>query len=304
MKYNDKRVTIFSIIIIIILTIWIAFTSFKYKENHNRNVEAHYKLVEICKNSGDKLSKEECDEIIKRGIPVMKDSFTVFFQLLINTNLSKIQIIAPIIIIILASYSFYREYTTGFYKYALLRMNYKNYIKTSILKTYKCLWILPAFIIILFAFSCIISGHFNIDLTLSYWQEYYIPVSITYIRNFIPFIFIFVLNIILNSVFYANLSLIVIQKSKNYIVNILASYILFIFCDIFLEIFIGVIFCEKILKISSASSLFNLFNCWVYDGISSIPLYTLYCLLLAIISLIILICVYRDKEKVIIESEE
>ena len=40
MKYNDKRVTIFSIIIIIILTIWIAFTSFKYKENHNRNVEA------------------------------------------------------------------------------------------------------------------------------------------------------------------------------------------------------------------------------------------------------------------------
>ena len=126
MKYNDKRVTIFSIIIIIILTIWIAFTSFKYKENHNRNVEAHYKLVEICKNSGDKLSKEECDEIIKRGIPVMEDSFTVFFQLLINTNLSKIQIIAPIIIIILASYSFYREYTTGFYKYALLRMNYKN----------------------------------------------------------------------------------------------------------------------------------------------------------------------------------
>lgn len=304
MKYRDKKVNILFVIILLILTVWIAYISFQYRDNHNKNVEAHYKLVEMCNSSNNNLSEEECNEIIERGIPVMEDTFTVFFQLLINTSLSKIQILAPIIIIILASYSFYREYTTGIYKYAIIRMPYKNYIIKSILKTYKSLLILPAFIIILFIFSFIISGHFDVDLTLSYWQEYYIPVPIVYIRNFIPFIFIFILNILLNSIFYANLSLMIIPKSKNYVINVLSSYIVFIFCDIFLEVFIGIVIFEKILKISSASSIFNLFNCWVYDGISNIPIYTLYCFLIAIISLITVMLVYKNEEKVIIESEK
>ena len=79
---------------------------------------------------------------------------------------------------------------------------------------------------------------------------------------------------------------------------------LFIFCDIVLEVFVGILLLEKFVHVSQASGIFNLFNCWVYDSIPSIPLYTIYCFLLAIISFIVVIYIYHDREEVIVASEK
>lgn len=303
-KKKDIILKFFSLTILLLLIIWIVSCSIQYKHDYTRNVNAYHQLVELCNMPNSEVSEATCNTILSNGKPVMPDTFTVFFQLLINSNLSLIQLIAPIIVIVLASYSFSHEYYTGFYKNVLLRMSYKEYFKYIILKTYKCIWILPAFIVILFVCSFTISGHFDVNLTLSYWPENYIPISISVIKNFFPFMIIFLLNIIFNSLFYANLSLIPIKKSNNYIISVISSYLLFIFCNIFLEVFIGILLLEKYAHISQASGIFNLFNCWVYDSIPSIPLYTIYCFLLAVISFIVVIYIYHDIEEVVIESEK
>lgn len=301
---NDILYKLFCVSFLLILTIWISYCSIQYKRDFNKNVDAHIKLVEICNQQNSKISESDCQKIISNGSPVMPDTFTVFFQLLINSNLSLIQLLAPIIVILLASYGFYHDYRTGFFKNKLLRMSYKDYIKYMFRITYRCIWILPCFIVLIFICSYIISGHFDINLTLAYWPENYIPVSVAIIKNFHSFIIIFILNIIFNSLFYANLAIIPIKKSNNYIVSVIASYLLFIFCDIFLEVLIGILLLEKMFHISHASSLFSLFSCWVYDGIPNIPIFILYCFLLALISFLIAIYTYHNKEEVIIESEK
>lgn len=301
---KDIILKIFSLIILLLLIIWVVSCSVQYKQNYLKNVDAHNQLVELCNVEESTISEETCNTIISDGKPVMPDTFTVFFQLLINSNLSLIQLIAPMIVILLASYSFFHEYRTGFYKNKLLRMPYKEYLKYIILKTYRCIWILPSFVVVIFICSFMISGHFDVDLTLSYWPENYIPVSISVIKNIFPFMIIFLLNIMFNSLFYVNLALIPIKKSNNYIVNVISSYLLFIFCDIVLEVFVGILLLEKFVHVSQASGIFNLFNCWVYDSIPSIPLYTIYCFLLAIISFIVVIYIYHDREEVIVASEK
>lgn len=75
-------------------------------------------------------------------------------------------------------------------------------------------------------------------------------------------------------------------------------------CDIILEIFIGIFIEELLLNISHASSLFNLFNYWVYSDIPNIWIYILYCFMLALGSFIILYLIYGKKEDVIIASEK
>ena len=303
-KNKDIFLKFFSLIIFISLTIWVVFCGIQYKQDYTKNVNAYNQLIELCNTQDSVVSAETCNTIISSGKPVMPDTFSIFFQLLINSNLSFIQLIAPIIVILLSSYSFFHEYNTGFFKNKLLRMSYKEYLKYIILKTYKCIWILPAFVIVIFLYSFIISGHFDVNLTLSYWPENYIPVSISIVKNAFLFMIIFILNIIFNSLFYANLSLIPIKKSNNYVVNVISSYLLFIFCDIFLEVLVGVLLLEKCAHIHQASGIFSLFNCWVYDSIPSIPLYTICCFLLAVISFLVVIYIYHDSEEVIIESEK
>ncbi len=302
-KKNNVGLRILSLAILIFLTICIIYCSVQYKQNYIRDLEAHDKLVEMCDLKDPKISEEDCNSIIAVGRPVLPDTFTVFFQLLINSNLSLIQLFAPMVVILLTGYSFSREYNTGFFKNKLLRMSYKEYLKQIIYSAYKCIWILPTLILILFICSFIISGHFDVDLTLSYWPEYYIPIPTSILKNVFPFIIVFILNIILNSLFYANLSLISIKKSHNYIVSVIVSYLLFIFCDVILEILIGSLLLEKYAHLSQAANLFSLFNYWVYDT-PSIFLYTIYCFLLAVVSLIFVVFVYRNKEGVIIESEK
>lgn len=305
MKRNkDIILKLFTFIICLMLILWVALCSIQYKNDFDKNVDAYYKLVELCNEENKVMSDESCHTVITNGKPVMPDTFTIFFQLLINSNLSLIQLLGPIIVIILASYSFSREYNTGFFKNIIQRMSYKNYLKSIILRTYKYIWILPIFLIIIFIFSFLISGHFNVDLTLSYWPEYYIPISIMAIKNIFPFMIIFILNVIFNSIFYANIALITIKKSNNYIISVISSYLIFIFCDIFLEVLVGILILEKILHISGASNLFSLFNYLVYEGIPNIYLYTIYCFTLVIVSLVVVICVYHNKEEVIMKSEK
>ena len=293
-----------SMIIFILLVIWIIVCAVQYWNNFSMNVDAYNKLSEICNESSNMIDISTCNEILDNGVPVIPDTFTVFFQLLINSSLCYIQLLAPFIIFVLSSYDFYREYHTGFYRNKLMRISYKEYIKSFLLKAYKNIWIFPAWLFILFIVSFIISGHFDLSKTLSYWPTYYIPVDIQIIQNFFPFIFIFFINLIFNNLFYVNIALISVKKNYNFIVNILASYLIFIFCDIILEILIGILIGELILNISHASSMFNLFNYWVYSDIPNIWLYVLYCFLLALVSFIVFYFVYRKKEDVIIASEK
>lgn len=306
-KNNFKIQLLLSTLIFIGLIIFEIWCAFDFYTLYKDNKKAYNNLIVECEKGQIDISKEACESIIQKGEPVVPDTISFFFIVIMNTGLDKIQLIAPMLIIIMSSYTFYRKYKTNFYKNELIRTSYKKYLKKAYLNALKSIWLFPVSLVILFIVCFLLSGHFDLDKTLSYWAEGSIPINISHIRNFIPFIFIYILNIVLNSWFYVNLSLIPIKKNFNLIVSVLSSYILFLFCDIFLEVIVGVIIFEKYLQIHQASNIFNLFNYWVYDGInkiSSLTIFTIYNLVIVIISFVILYIIYRNKEDVVIESEK
>ena len=298
---NDLKVqitlsTIF-LSLIVIAEIWCAYGFYNMYKNNKKEYTI---LVSECKKSEMRARNLNCSTFVSKIEPIMPDTVSFFFIVII------IQVLAPIIIMIISSYTIYRKYKTNFYKNYLMRINYKEYLKQSYHNVLKSIWLFPVSLLILFIVCFFMSGHFNINKTLTYWSEESIPLSIKYIKNFVPFIIIYVFNIVVNSWFYVNLALITIKKSSNFIVSTLLSYILFLFCDIVLEVIIGTVVFANILKTKQTFNIFNLFNYWKYDGITTVEsliIFTLFNILLALLSFKILGKIYKDKENVIIASE-
>lgn len=304
MQYKKLNIHLsLSIIIIGLLVFWIICCAMSFNIRFTKNVDAYYQLEGMCLENAEEIGEDFCADLKSKGTPVMPDTISVMTQLLINEDLCRIQLLAPIILFLLSGYSFSREYSTGFYKNKLTRMTYVNYLKSVLKSAYKNLYILPLFILVLFIASFIVSGHFDIQSTISYWGSEYIPLDLKYIENVFPFLGVVLINILLNSIFYVHLILIMLKKNHNLLLGILTAYLSFIFCNIFFEIFIGVFIGETLLNISQISNVFNLFNYWVYDSIFNLGFYTLFCFLLAVGSFIFLLHVYKNKEGVIIESE-
>lgn len=298
MKKNINISLLLSVLVLMILIIWSSFEAFQYAETFEENREARVELIRLCEQNNEEVDPEICNIVYERGVDIIKpDTISLFFYLLMDTSLYNIQILAPLFIILISAYHFFREYSTGFYKNKLTRMTYLQYLKEVLKKAYQCIWIYPIWILILFFISYLISGHFD------YQNSIINPIDEFYIQHFLTFIFVFLFNIVLNSIFYVHLALLPIRKNPNYIVSIFSSYILFLIWDIVSEILIGTILFELVLGISQTSNLFSLFNYWVYDGISNLGIYIGINVLHVIISFLIFYVVYSNKEKVVISSE-
>lgn len=303
MKKN-RLYALLSIVVFLLLAVWTISCVKEYCDVFNRNTDKYYEMTERCQNADVSVSEETCNYLKSQDPPVMPDTVTLFFQFLLDLDLCQIQYIAPFIIFILAAFSACHDYNTGFYINKLTRISYFQCLKEAFFRACKSVWVIIAWLIFVFIIAYLVSGHFNYNLTLSYYTVNGIPDLAEYIHNYWWFIFIFIFNLICNLMFYVNLALLPIKKSRNYIISVISSYLIFLFCDVFFELFMGGFVFKRIFGISHVSDLMNLFNFWVYDSIPNLPLYCLYCFSLFIGSLLVLYFVYRKKEEVIISGEK
>ena len=233
---------------------------------------------------------------------ISDDPLIMFYHLLKDMNLSFVQILAPVFVIVPSIYMIHKELHTGTIKMFLTRISYKKYMLIKYLEVIKKIWILPMFVCTILVISCLLTK----SVSFGSGFELYGWISSPNIKdlNELPFYMVtYLIVILLHSILYANVGLLCTKKNSNFLVTIILSYIMFIALDIFMEVLIGNLFLAKILNIHNITDSLNLFNIWVYDNVISLPFMIFYSLFLVIVSCLVVLIRYRNKEGVIIESE-
>lgn len=241
-------------------------------------------------------------ECHKEGL-MSKDPLIMFYHLLQDMNLSYLQILAPLFIMVPATYHFHRELHTGTIKNYLTRIKYNEYIKNKYREALTNIWLLPIFSFVILITCCLLTKSISFGSGYELYDWISSPDS-KYINNLPLFMITYPIVLLIHSILYVNISLIYCKKNSNFLVTIILSYLTFIALDIFMETFIGNFLLARILNIHDITDSLNLFNIWIYDNVISLPFMIIYSCLLVISSLFIVFIKYKDKEGVIIESEK
>ncbi len=312
MKLKLKENKMFIIIFIIFL--FVAFYSGnEYRTFIKQNVDGHKLDLEHCESGYFEEHYPEADvnslcEELKNYHPeieLKKDAFFITFDILSHYTISYLQVFAPLLIILAALYTFQKKLKSGFFKNIMTRMEYKKFMIKSVLKSYSASLFIPITIIVIFILSYILSGSLDFNHTVATTDPSAIPDALlNNYRKMPQFIITFLLTFILHGMFWINIGYIVAKKSKNIVITVVGSFIVYIVIFAISDIVIGAYLLEKILHIKGGLYLVNFGNIWLYIDIYNLWIPIIYGLILFIISLIILIKIYKNKEEVIVASEK
>lgn len=178
-----------------------------------------------------------------------------------------------------------------------LRESYKCFIKKLLFTAYKYLWILPVLAIIL-----MLPLLFTYSLTPEYSILYGIGWSSQLIYYPILFILLYLLNILIVSMIYVNISLVIARFKHKMIPCIILSYITFFTIEIFFEIVLRVLILQRIFH-TELGMIFNIMNIFGFDDLFGIPALFIVNISLLLLSFLGVYLAYKNKEKFIMSCE-
>ena len=306
MNFINKHKIMLSVIFILIIIA--SFGIYRYKNMKANNIKAFEYQIELCEtgyyDSFEDVSKENYCALMEEGLnnaKVKEDTIWLFFNLIDDYPIWYLQIFGIFLVIIPAIYVFNNELKSEYYKNILMRMEYDKYIKKSILSSYKYALIFPIFLLCLFCASYIISGHFDLISTLQI-KPNTLHTNEIFINNMLLFLITYFINMFLHGILWINLSYMVVKKSKNFILTIILTFMLYIGIEVVFQIFIGQI--PQIFGIGkNIINYVMMFNIWNYKNVDNIFIKLLMTIIYLLISFTLLKIIYKNKEEVIIENE-
>ena len=283
------------ILVVLILNNGVYENTIKEK---NKMINQSKMIIETCEKNN--LDDPLCENIKKVDIYNYKygSSIVIFSNSLSNNiYMRNLDDYFPLMIFLLCGIGSFNIIKSGIFKYILQRKKYKNFIIKELLKSYTKP-ILLSLTFIIFIIMCLIIA----DLPFGYSQMYgdTKPVLDEFFAKFnYSIYFVFILNIILYSIFLSNVFWFFAKSGYNFILTIIESFV-------FVKIFN--IICTTI------SPIFSFFNYDIANVLStSIISNTLavsqlvsivYMLLLVISSYIALFYRYKDKESLVMSCEK
>ena len=223
-----------------------------------------------------------------------RDTLTTFNEILNDSEYSFIYFLAvPFLIIMSSMYEISKRFKSGEIKNRLTRESYNSYIKDVFKSTYKSVILWPLITIYVLAFSYLISGTFTVSTeTIAFTKEI--------LSHPVLFIFSYLLNTILMSIFYINIGLFLVPENRNYLVTVIETAMVYFGITLTNTFFI-ISFVLK--NIKNAENYFDFFDMYTYRDRELIP-FNLLCLGVALISSLVVYLKYRNKEKIVIKLEK
>jgi hypothetical protein len=181
----------------------------------------------------------------------------------------------------------------------ITRESYKSIIKKLFLSAWKYALMIPLFLFIIYFVIFLTTDHFYFTIGLSNLSDY---VGTIFENNLILLFLAIIIKSIILSMIYINITLIVSRKEHNYFLSIIISYIFIFGLELFFEIFFSNFL--DVINLSDYGLLFNIIDIYyyVYIEYGFLQIYILLGVLL--LSFIPLFLVYKNKEKLIIDSEK
>lgn len=284
-KKNDLLLIIF-----FCLTLWVIIVGCNYVKEHNELVNNSINIKNrVCDIDSEYYDLNLCGRI---EVPKMPSTLNVFSYMYSTSSLRISLFILPLVVMFLSIYNFHKEITTGLVKNILVRTTYEKYLIKRILKSLSAIFIIPIFMLIIYIIAYIISNK-TADIT---YDSLFIDIAFRH--NLKEYIIYFILNLIIISVFYVNISLFYVQKCQNIFVTVILSYLTYFAIAIILEVFIGNLLAYQLKNSIYVDSL-SLTSYWHYEGIISLPFMTMLALFLASLSSIVVYNAYVNKEGVL-----
>lgn len=234
---------------------------------------------------------------LKQMSPVYQniDAFSAFQYIYMNSNLSMMVLFGPLIVITPTLYRLYCDMSGGMLRTYLTRQSYFDFFKKKIVAMLPYTLMISISYLLLFLF-CSFAFQFNFDVASTALIDPSFEV-VMYKENLPVFMFLVFFIPILCSSFWILIGFMCIRFSKNYFVSLALSYIVVYICN-FYETMIVTLFSIPDFHYSF-DVLVSIQSSNVEDSIVMILYY-----FIAIIGAILITWIfYRDKERLVIDSE-
>mgnify|MGYP004682148181 FL=1 len=265
------------------------------------NEESRIEGIEVCKEI---LKHDKYNEICLENIdakPKKRSTLKTYYDI-INDNVSYNSIslctvfyfLIPFLVITSSLYNISKKFKNQDIKNHLTRESYNKYIKEILLDSYKSVFIWPMITILLFMFSYIISnGSFEIiDTNSSFSYEI--------LSNPVAFMLSNLLNTIFMSFFWTNIALLIVPDTRNYIVSVLESIMIY-FGIALTNTFFVILLISKILN-KDVEKYLDFLDVYTYNNRNLLS-FNILCLSIALISGLLVYLKYKNKEKIIMKLE-
>ena len=290
---RNNKVLLISFMILFIFT---TFLGIKVIINDKHFENFSIKAKEMCKET---LKTDPTNEICLAKIneneeKTKRDTLTTFNEILNDSEYSFIYFLSvPFLIIMSSMYEISKRFKSGEIKNRLTRESYNSYIKDVFKSSYKSIILWPLITIYVLLFSYMISGTFTVSTeTFAFTKEI--------LNHPVSFIFSYLLNTVLMSIFYINIGLFLVPENRNYLVTVIETAMVY-FGITFTNTFFIIGFLLKNLK--NGEKYFDFFDMYTYHDRELIP-FNLLCLGVAFISSLVVYLKYRNKEKIVIKLEK
>lgn len=273
----------------------------RYEANQEHLLNYTKSVVNDCKNKKEEdmtqLEIEYCDYYIRS---FNEDEFNMtalngYDMFVFDFYRSYINELIIVLIIIIGSTYFITKYMRNrIIMNNINRKNYKSILKKIFFSSWRYSLLVPMMLIIIFILTYIITG--NGDNGYPYLQN-------TMFENNILFYFIIVLiQSFILSLIHTNISLIISRKEHNHIISIIKSFVCIIGISLLVEIINNnIIYGLFNVSIGIDFNILNMYNIFDEENVSYNMMWNM---IFLIISSIILFISYRNKEKLIIDSEK
>lgn len=297
MKKNIKNSIINNIAIIVaflILFIFFNISALKvYIDNEIRKND-----MDNSVNWCNKLLEYEQDNFCKNNIDeyYTKDTLSIYYDIFNSSEYSTLFYFGiPFLVIASSLYMTSKKFRNQDIKNCLTRESYNMYMKKMLKNAYKSVIIWPLLTIYLLIISYLISGTFEVSITPNIAS---FPMS--FLKNPSLFIISYLLNTIFMSFFWTNIALLIVPDTRNYIVSVLESIMIY-FGITLTNTFFVILLINKIFH-RDVEKYLDFFDVYNYYNRELIP-FNILCLSIALISGLLVYLKYKNKEKIIMKLE-
>lgn len=289
-----------NVVVIVILVVFgsiFLYGDYQVIKINQEIAETRNNYIERCKTKTitDEGEKKFCHEILTNEV-IEPDFYSEFSEVLI-WHVQSFAYFLFLIVIIPPMIHICKMLRNKYILNTNLRESYKSFIKKMLFTAYKYLWILPVLAIIL-----MLPLLFTYTLTPEYSIAYGMRWSTKLIYHPVLFILLYLLNVLIVSTIYVNISLIVARFQKKFIPCIMLSYIVFFSIEIFLETVVRVLVLQRVFH-TEFGMIFNIMDIFGFNDLFGIPALFIVNISFLLLSFLGVYLAYRNKEKFIISCE-
>lgn len=238
MKDFFKR-NILGLLLFILLLSTFSLKLYENNKIHNDSVDNYHKLEVACREE----KAHESDICKNITYPDMLDAYTEYYQI---SNYE------PVLM--------YTCMMMGVILILIVIINYNK--KEDIKKNYNNIWIYPTYALISLLLCMLVTTNINfyyaLDHNLATFNKELLEV-------FPIFTFTYLLGIFLVSIFYTNVAVIALKKTKNKVVAYALALTIVVCVELAFSYLLGGLFLERLLGFKDAFFTMNLMNFWNMD---------------------------------------